>query len=189
MRFITTLSGLTICLILTAASQQTGIVNRQIGSAREPKEDTSVVSLDFCYSCLPEDAKGYKASYEQLPAYAALSNDQKASFGPSFTICSSSSNPGGFFQVFFALLGQDGQLAIQALLMNDVERATLFLIIGKDTIAHSPNISIPLVFPHQWIRSCLAVSTHSGHVQWVIDGRVVENTTYEIGNIFPNNLA
>ena len=108
MRFITTLSSLTICLILTAASQQTGIVNRQIGSAREPKEDTSVVSLDFCYSCLQEDANGFKTRYDQLPAYAALSNDQKASFGPSFTICSSASILGGQEQFFFTLLRQDG---------------------------------------------------------------------------------
>ena len=148
--------------------------------------------MDFCYSCLEEDAKGYKTSYVQLPAYAALSNDQKASFGTSFTICSSATNP-GVLQLFFTLLGQHGNLAIEAYLRNDVSSATLFLKFGKDFVTHSPNISVPLVFPHQWVRSCLAVSSQTGHLQWVIDGSVVENTTIdvlkEMANIMPKNLT
>ena len=195
MRFIVTLSFIPICFILAAASQKTGIANHSIRSASESKEQaqvTSVVSMDFCYSCLEEDAKGYKTSYVQLPAYAALSNDQQASFGTSFTICSSATNP-GVLQLFFTLLGQHGNLAIEAYLRNDVSSATLFLKFGKDFVTHSPNISVPLVFPHQWVRSCLAVSSQTGHLQWVIDGSVVENTTIdvlkEMANIMPKNLT
>ena len=33
---------------------------------------------------------------------------------------------------------------------------------------------VPLVFPHQWLRSCLAVSTQSGLLRWVVDGVLVE---------------
>ena len=159
---------LPVCFILAVASQNTGIVNRHIRSANGSKEHaevTSVVSMDFCYSCLQKDAKGYKTSYEQLPVFAALSNDQRASFGPSFTICSTVNNPGGHHQVFFTLLGQDGNLAIRAYLLNVNERAEVFLTFGKDVV-HKPNTSVPLVFPHQWVRSCLAVSNQSGHLLW-----------------------
>ena len=195
MRFIVTLSLLPICFILAAASQKTGIVNRHIRSTNEFTEHaqaTRVVSMDFCYSCLQEDAKGYQTSYKKVPVYAALSNDHKATFGPSFTICSSASNPGGQLQLFFTLLGQDGNLAIQASLMNDVTSATLFLLFGNN-VAHSPNRSVPLFFPHQWVRSCVAMSTQSGHVEWVIDGVVVVNTKLEVlkeaANIIPKNLT
>ena len=77
MRFIVSLSLIPICFILAAASQKTWIVNRPIRSANESEEHaqvTNVVSMDFCYSCLEEDAKGYKTSYDQLPVFASLFN-------------------------------------------------------------------------------------------------------------------
>ena len=37
------------------------------------------------------------------------------------------------------------------------------------------NQSHPLVFPYQWVRSCLAVSTESDLVRWVVDGHLVED--------------
>ena len=38
------------------------------------------------------------------------------------------------------------------------------------------NKTIPQVFPNQWVRSCLALSTQSGLLQWVVDGQLVEDT-------------
>ena len=190
MRSAVILLLLPVCFTLAAPSRQ--IVTRSANESSEHAQAASVVSMEFCYRCLEEGAKGYKKSYKQLPAYAVLSNDHKASFGPSFTICSSSSNPDGYYQVLFALLGQDGNLVIGAHMLNDVDRATLFLVFGNN-VAHSPNISVPLVFPYQWVRSCLAMSGQSGHVQWAIDGRVVENTTLEVlqeeAENIPKNLA
>ena len=43
------------------------------------------------------------------------------------------------------------------------------------SITFSSNQSLPLVFPHQWVRSCLAVSTESGLLRWVVDGQLVED--------------
>ena len=36
---------------------------------------------------------------------------------------------------------------------------------------------IPQVFPNQWVRSCLAIDTVSGMIQWVVDGKLIENNT------------
>ena len=188
MRSFTPLFLLPICFTLAVASHKN--VSHYISSTNESighAQVTKVVSIDFCYGCLKANDKDYKKSYRQLPVYAVLSNDHRASFGPSFTICSSASNPDGSQQSFFALLGQDGNVAIQAYLMNDVERATLFLLFGK-SVAHSPSISVPLVFPHQWIRSCLAMSCQSGQVRWVIDGHVVENASLEVPEKVAQNI-
>ena len=178
-----------ICFTLIEASRK--IVNPKNEPIKHPKV-ASVEGIDFCYGCLKGNEKGYKKNYKQLPVYAVLSSNHKASFGPSFTICMSVTNPAGQEQSFFSILDQDENVTIQAYLMNDVERATLFLIFGTN-VAHSPNISVPLVFPYQWVRSCLAMSSQSGHVQWVIDGRVVENTTLEalqeVSENIPKNLT
>ena len=192
-RSIAILLVLQICFSSVGASHE--IVSHYTRSANESNghaQFTSVVSMDFCYSCLQENTKGYKKSYKELPVYAVLSNDQKASFGPSFTICSSAIKKGGPDQLFFTLLGENGDRAIQASLLNRVESATLFLTLGKG-IAHLPNISVPLNFPNQWVHSCLAISSLSGQVQWVIDGRIVENTTLEVlkevSQNIPKNLT
>ena len=36
-----------------------------------------------------------------------------------------------------------------------------------------------MVFPHQWTRSCLALSTESGLVRWAVDGRLVADKVIE----------
>ena len=191
MEFIVILALLPVCFGFTEAAQKTG--SRQIRSADAAEGNAQVVSTYYCHSCLQEDAKGLKGSYDLLPAYAVLSSDHTATFGPNFTICVSASNPGGHDQLHFTILGQDENVAIQAYLKNGIETATPIIIFGKDIVAHFPNTSVPLVFLHQWVRSCISMSSQSGYVQWVIDGLVIENTTLEAlketENNIPKNLA
>ena len=40
-------------------------------------------------------------------------------------------------------------------------------------------MTIPIVFPFEWTHSCLAVSTEQGLLRWVVDGFIIEDTTYE----------
>ena len=102
MEFIVILALLPICFGLADAAQKTG--NRQIRSADAAEGNVQVVSTYYCHSCLQEDAKGLKGSYDLLPAYAVLSSDHTATFGPNFTICVSASNPGGHDQLHFTIL-------------------------------------------------------------------------------------
>ena len=48
---------------------------------------------------------------------------------------------------------------------------------------------IPQVFPNQWVRSCLAIDTVSDMIQWVVDGKLIENNTIpELTDAVPINL-
>ena len=107
------------------------VLNAQSLQSSDNAKVTKVVSMDFCYSCLEEKTKGFKTSHEALPVFAALENDHKATFGPEFTICVSTSNPNGFHQTIFTLLGKDGDVAIQAYVFNDALEANLYLLFGK----------------------------------------------------------
>ena len=194
MKFMGILSLLTVCSVLTEAAQPIGI--RHIRALNYSMEVKNVISVDFCYKCLNQSAEDFKETYEELPAFSVLSNDPKGSLSSSFTICGSFSNTDGSELRFFSLVGEDGDRAIQPQIGNvfdlSIYRAAPKLMLGKG-VGHAVNKSVPLVFPHQWISTCLAVSTHSGHVEWVIDGQVVENTTLEViketGNNFPKNLT
>ena len=79
------------------------VFNPQISKSEDNAIFTKVVSMDFCYSCLEERDKGYKASHKDLPAFAELENDDRATFGPNFTICVSVTNPSGFQQALFSV--------------------------------------------------------------------------------------
>ena len=70
-------------------------------------------------------------------------------------------------------------------------RKTFYLkILGE---GFQSTISLPLVFPHQWAHSCLAVSAQSGLVHWVVDGHLIEDTVVdtlkEAVDSLPTNLT
>ena len=187
-------SSAVLCLLsilLKMALSFNDIRDAPIKSANESKhrkQHISVFDMEFKHRCLQSDVKANKEVFKDLPAYALLSNDQKASLSSDFTICSSASKESGTGLTFFSILGDEGDLVLQAHLFNIEKNATLFLTFegGK---AYSPNASLPLVFPHQWVHSCLAISSESSHVLWVIDGHVVENTTLRVllnGNMQTN---
>ena len=33
---------------------------------------------------------------------------------------------------------------------------------------------IPTVFPNRWVRSCLAIDSIAGMINWVVDGNLIE---------------
>ena len=50
---------------------------------------------------------------------------------------------------------------------------------GKTSFFHSkvPNVKLPPVFAHQWVRTCIAVNSESNLLHWVVDGTLVDNST------------
>ena len=76
------------------------------------------------------------------------------------------------WQMFFNLLGKDGTVWLKSL-FSVAETTTSFLHV------HWAEVKLPLVFPNQWVRSCMAIDAEKGFLQWVVDGVLVENATVD----------
>ena len=83
-----------LSILLKMALSFNDIRDAPIKSANESKhrkQHISVFDMEFKHRCLQSDVKANKEVFKDLPAYALLSNDQKASLSSDFTICSSAS--------------------------------------------------------------------------------------------------
>ena len=142
----------------------------------EPKsigKTLSVVNLEFCQSCLSAEEKEGKETYKEVLNYAELKHDPRANLPSSFTICSSAMRTYGGDQMFFNILGKDGNSWLQPILWNRNEKTTFFHRNWAD-------VKLPPVFAYQWVRSCMAINSDSGLLQWVVDGILVEDTTVDV---------
>ena len=145
----------------------------------------AVVKLEFCSSCLSEEDKADKETLEEVHTYAELENDPRANLPSSFTICSSVMTTSGSMRILFTLLGKDGNKWLASFLQVD----------DKTTFYHGSwvDAKLPPVFAYQWVRSCMAVNSKSGFLQWVVDGILVENGTVahvkDVKNNKPTNLT
>ena len=120
-----------------------------------------------------------KDTYAEVHTYSKLNVDLRASLGSSFTICSTVSSPVPAKLVFFSLLNHKGDFLLSAGFYTEFIGAELTPALQVlDQYWWSKPILAP-VFPQQWVRSCLAVSTKSGRVQWVVGGRLVEDRMVE----------
>ena len=143
----------------------------------------SVVNHEFDNQQLEPEKK------DDLSSFADLRLDPKASFPPSFTICSTimTSKATTGYLAFFALLGQNDTNYLGACF--DGQRMDGFAI-KTGTYGHMPKRKIPQVFPEQWLSSCIAIDTETGLLQWVVDSHLVENITLEgIIHNAPNHPA
>ena len=111
--------------------------------------------------------------------YAELKHDPGASLPSSFTICVSvlvtTENLDPFL---FSLTRNDGRQWFSAAvrqLGNFVGKK--FFYEGANQYAHLDTVPI---FPNEWVRSCLALNTVSGLVQWVARGELVDNSTFAV---------
>ena len=77
-------------------------------------------------------------------------------------------------QTLFTLLGKDGNKWLASFLQ--VDDNTSFYWKWKLS-GRWVDVKLPPVFAHQWVRSCMAVNSESGLLQWVVDGTLVENAT------------
>ena len=114
----------------------------------------------------------FKKSLDDIPSLALLANDPRATLPESYTICSDimtvfSSRMN--FLMFFNLLGSDGEQLLPAVTFGEILYTT--------RVASG---QIPTIFPNQWVRSCMAIDTVSGMINWVIDGNLIENNTIPV---------
>ena len=140
---------------------------------------TSVISHEMCWSCISaEDQRKNDegSTLENIHTYAELKHDPRASLPSSFTICAtvlSSVESFTYNSVFFTLLGKDGDQMFHAQILQLSETS------GKRFwyYNHFGNLDTMPVFPNQWVKSCIALNTVSGLVQWVARGVLVDNST------------
>ena len=132
-----------------------------------------VVSHEFCLSCLTGNDKRRKETLKEVHTFAELQNDPRASLPPSFTICSTTMTTYGNNPLFFTLIGRNGS-QLFTLRVRQLSKG-----LGRRFSLNNNLASVPTmpVFPHQWVRSCIALNTLSGLVQWVVDGLLMEHNT------------
>ena len=131
---------------------------------------------------LDEKIGSLKKSLDDVPSLAVLTNDNGPPLPLSFTICSDIMNVFSKKEhrlMFFNMLANNGEQLLPALLVGDNFLTT--------SIASG---NIPTVFANQWVKSCMAIDTFSGMIQWVVDGNLVQNKTVIAPKDFtiPNNL-
>ena len=149
------------------ANQITNVKQRNI------ERTVSVVNLEFCMSCLSAEEREYKETYKEVSTYAELKQDPIADLPPAFTICSSTMTTYGKTQMFFNILGEDGNSWLQPTFNTRNEKA---IFLHKNVV----DIKLPQIFAHQWVRSCAAINSELGLLQWVVGGILVENATVDV---------
>ena len=130
------------------------------------KKITNLVNVRNCDKCVwPHERM------KDVQTYAELKRDRKASLPDTFSFCFGSMTTHGTNQIFFVLLGKDSNTWLPLGVSKDGNLATRF--------HHWAELDseIPLVFANQWVRSCIAINSKSGLVQWVVGGILVENST------------
>ena len=134
------------------------------------KSNISVISHEFP---LTDDNLSSKPAKEEIHTF-----DPKASFPHSFTICSTmmtTSATKSSTSHFFSILGKGGKNYLNAFLAGGLDsvglHTKLFNFKAKGKISR--------VFPDQWLTTCLALNTHSGLLQWVLEAQLVANVSLE----------
>ena len=139
------------------------------------KNLTNVFSQAFCEKKLTQE------TLEEVDTYAELKNDHPASLPPSFTICSTlmlKSCPDQGYPVFFTILDNERAQFLAPISVHEDPVSSL-KIFYRDGASGEVIRKIPPLFPNQWTRSCMAINTTSGLIQWVVEGTLVMNITSE----------
>ena len=140
-----------------------------------------VVSYSWCESDLPAEDNMGKNRMEELHTYAELNHDLRASLPDSFTVSSTiliPKCPNYVWPTFFTILDNNGaQFLAPVCSSGSIEsQLKIYYLQGS---SESTAGEIPSLFPNKWTRSCMAINTTSGLINWVIEGTHVLTTTSE----------
>ena len=158
------------CLLLFIAEASSNDISLLRRTRAGPQ--TKVVSFTFCETSLPPEDIMAKETLEEVHTYAELKNDLKVSLPDTFTICSTimiSGCQSYEWPSFFHITDNNGG----PFLRTSVRLGKFIGMLSFQTRAGVLTVKIPPFFPNQWIRSCTAVNTTSGLIQWVVDGSLV----------------
>ena len=158
------------CMILfwaEASSNEISVLQR----TRDKDDTINMVSLAFCESSLPADEQRSKKTLEEVHTYAELKNDPPASLPESFTVCSTIMITGCQSQnwpTFFNILDNNKDQLLASILSHGVIKSRLTIGFRQYNTRVLQG-KVPPLFPNQWTKSCMAVNTTSGLINWVVD--------------------
>ena len=159
-----------------ASAKASSNQNQQLGKTR------AVISHAFCDSSVSAKDKIGKKSLDEVHTYAELKHDPRALLPDSFTICSTimttSNCPSSWYTSFFTLLDNNKTQLLAPAFKPGSSVSILKIYFLKGSSDSAVN-KIPPLFPNQWTRSCVAINTTSGSIQWVVEGTLLMNTTSE----------
>ena len=170
-----------ICLLVSAEidGQLTTVKENDV---KRQNNDTTILLNHFIQHTSSVNLV-QRETLNDIPSYILLKEDRISLLPRTFTICSSASSSIGEI-VLFTLLNDDGNQVLNGFFSNEAVRTkgkkeseTGFFISG--TWISTPSV-LGLVFPQEWVRSCLALSTESGLAQGVVEGQLVVNQTFEM---------
>ena len=170
--------ALNILWCLSLLSVNTNVAQVKLLSADELSEGnlTPIVSHLLCEQdktlCI-EEIVG-KNTLVDVHTFAALKYDPRSPLPDAFTICSTLMTTRGDYHwwLFFNLLGKDGEQLIAPHVFSEEGGKgleTSFNVFSERS-KKPMSVEIPRVFPHQWVKSCTAINTTSGFLQFVLDG-------------------
>ena len=151
-------------------------------------DEINAISTEFCKTC-PEVGHLAKTSAEVM-TFAKLNEDLQASLSSSFTLCSSAiTKDFSLPLVPFTLLSNNGSRFAAIKVSNNIEEqernVTVKLYLQKQKIYATKGI--PLIFPDQWVHTCLSLSSISGWVTLVVNGHEMVNSREE--ELLNNNTS
>ena len=181
-----------ICLLLSAEIGQLTTIKEN--DVKHQNNDTTILLNHFIQHTSSVNLV-QRETLNDIPSYILLKEDGIRLLPRTFTICSSASSSIGEI-VLFTLLNDDGNQVLNGFFSNEAgnetkskkESETGFFISG--TWISTPS-ALGVVFPQEWVRSCLALSTKSGLAQGVVEGQLVVNQTFELltqEGVLPRNL-
>ena len=142
-------------------------------SGPDGEKCTYIVNHAFCEATLPAEELELKQTLEEVHTYAELERDPGLNLPDSITICSTimltdclSYSP----PILFNILNNQTEQKVAPYL-----RAHLSSRLGIWSTYSLSDIlgMIPPTFPNQWTRSCMAINSTSGSVNWVVEGVLV----------------
>ena len=110
----------------TVNADEANNLGKSSRSTSKPANTTYVVNLELCSSCLSEEEKEVKETFEEVPTYAELKLDPLADLPSLFTICSSVMTTYGSKQMFFNLLGKDRNTCLGSFLQVDDQQTSFY---------------------------------------------------------------
>ena len=114
----------------------------------------------------------FKISLDDVSSLAVLAKDSRGALPETFTICS---------DIMSLLSTAENRLMFFNLLGNNEEQLFAVIAPGGNLYTTWGIIGhIATFFPNQWLRSCMAIDTVSGMINWVVDGDLVANKTIAV---------
>ena len=136
--------------------------------------------------------------YQNTGSWAKIENVTKLMLPENFTVCSAISiNNFDIGWPFFTLLGHNQRYPFLSAVLYDTNPESpisqLRYLFGRKYRGRKQKAKdIPLVYPNEWVHSCMALSMGNSnltHLQWMVRGILVANETRDTDGNHPQDLA